>query len=56
MSIRASEHSQWIKCLLQWKQYRVELETRMFLRKVFDAKNSTRWHKLKAVQGFEQEE
>ncbi|CAG8797459.1 13002_t:CDS:1, partial [Gigaspora rosea] len=47
--------NQWIKCPLRWKHYRVVLGTRAFPRKVFNTKNSTRWHKSKVVQGFEQE-
>ncbi|CAG8638526.1 14078_t:CDS:1, partial [Gigaspora rosea] len=38
------------------KALRVELKTRAFLKKVFNTKNIARWHELKAVQGFEQEE
>ncbi|CAG8516277.1 17087_t:CDS:2, partial [Gigaspora rosea] len=37
------------------KYYRVELGTRAFLRKVFDAKNSIKWRESKVVQDFEQE-
>ena len=54
-SIGTPEYNQWIKCPLRWKHYRVELGTRAFLKKVFDAKNSARWHESKVVQDFEQE-
>ncbi|CAG8809111.1 26757_t:CDS:2, partial [Gigaspora margarita] len=47
---RSKMRAGWVQ-----KYYRVELGTRAFLRKVFDAKNSTRWHESKAVQGFKQE-
>jgi len=54
-SIGTAECNQWIKCPLRWKQYRVELGTRAFLRKVFNAKNSAKWRKSKTVQEFKQE-